>query len=223
MLNSCKPLERSQEGSLWPNVFLRRAWAMRHAQETGSADARGREVGTVPPDPCGGPLLTWFILNFLPLSPFKHFIFWRCWSSLRCVALASCGAQAQLPCGMCGLSSSTRDWTHIPHTGRQILNHWTTREVPSLLSPSQTFLSLLSHLSVNGTATESNWRYDISSMGRRPAIGQHQWGSPKRTGHAGLAQNPTWILKAISHRRKQTVRTGLAFKFFKKLINQPIN
>ena len=144
-------------------------------------------------------------------------------SSLRCVALASCGAQAQLPCGMCGLSSSTRDWTHIPHTGRQILNHWTTREVPSLLSPSQTFLSLLSHLSVNGTATESNWRYDISSMGRRPAIGQHQWGSPKRTGHAGLAQNPTWILKAISHRRKQTVRTGLAFKFFKKLINQPIN
>ena len=58
MLNSCKPLERSQEGSLWPNVLLRRARAMRHAQETGSADARGREVGTVPPDPCGGPLLT---------------------------------------------------------------------------------------------------------------------------------------------------------------------
>ena len=57
MLNSCKPLERSQEVSLWPNVFLR-APAMRHAQETGSAAARGKEVGTVPPDPCGGPLLT---------------------------------------------------------------------------------------------------------------------------------------------------------------------
>ena len=29
-----------------------------------------------------------------------------------------------------GLSSPTRDWTHIHCTGRQILNRWTTREVP---------------------------------------------------------------------------------------------
>ena len=27
-------------------------------------------------------------------------------------------------------SSPTRDKTHIPCTGRQILNHWTPREVP---------------------------------------------------------------------------------------------
>ena len=27
----------------------------------------------------------------------------------------------------------TRDWTHVPHIDRQILNHWTTKEV--LLSP----------------------------------------------------------------------------------------
>ena len=27
-------------------------------------------------------------------------------------------------------SSSTRDQTHIPWIARQILNHWTTREVP---------------------------------------------------------------------------------------------
>ena len=77
------------EGSLWPNVFLRRAWAMRHAQETGSDAARGREVGTVPPDPCGSPLLTWLIFSFLPLSSFKHFtlgIFWLCW-----VFIAVCG------------------------------------------------------------------------------------------------------------------------------------
>ena len=91
------------------------------------------------------------------------------------------------------------------------------------LTPSQTFLSLLSHLFENGTATESNWRYDISCMGRKTAIGQHQWGGPKRTGYSGLAQNPIWIFKAISHRRKQIVRMGLIFKFFKKLINQPIN
>ena len=32
---------------------------------------------------------------------------------------------------MWDLSSLTRDRTHIPSNGRQILNHWTTREVPS--------------------------------------------------------------------------------------------
>ena len=27
------------------------------------------------------------------------------------------------------LSSLTRDQTHVPYTGRQILNHWNTREI----------------------------------------------------------------------------------------------
>ena len=27
-------------------------------------------------------------------------------------------------------SARTRDWTHVPCTGRWILNHWTTREAP---------------------------------------------------------------------------------------------
>ena len=31
---------------------------------------------------------------------------------------------------MWDLSSLTRDQTHIPYIGRQIINHWTTREVP---------------------------------------------------------------------------------------------
>ena len=31
---------------------------------------------------------------------------------------------------MWDLSSPTRDGAHIPCIGRQILNHWTTREVP---------------------------------------------------------------------------------------------
>ena len=31
---------------------------------------------------------------------------------------------------MWDLSSLTRDWTHVPCIARQILNHWTTREVP---------------------------------------------------------------------------------------------
>ena len=33
-------------------------------------------------------------------------------------------------CIMWGLSSLTRDWTHVPCVGRQILIHCTTREVP---------------------------------------------------------------------------------------------
>ena len=33
---------------------------------------------------------------------------------------------------MWDLSSQTRDWTHIPSVGRQMLNHGTTREVPAM-------------------------------------------------------------------------------------------
>ena len=46
--------------------------------------------------------------------------------------LFSCGMWAQLPHGMWDLSSPTRDQIHVPCIGRQILNHWTTREVPPL-------------------------------------------------------------------------------------------
>ena len=35
---------------------------------------------------------------------------------------------------MWDLSSSTRDWTPTPCIGRWSLNHWTEREIPSLLS-----------------------------------------------------------------------------------------
>ena len=44
--------------------------------------------------------------------------------------LSSCGSQAQLPCDMWDLSSPTRDRTCVTCVGRQILCHWTTREVP---------------------------------------------------------------------------------------------
>ena len=40
------------------------------------------------------------------------------------------GTQGYVPHGMWDLSSLTRDRTLIPYTGRRILNHWTTREVP---------------------------------------------------------------------------------------------
>ena len=36
------------------------------------------------------------------------------------------------PQGVWDLGSLTRDWTHTPCIGRQRLNHWITREVPSV-------------------------------------------------------------------------------------------
>ena len=50
-----------------------------------------------------------------------------------CSALASLVAACGLSCpGACGISVPwTRDQTQVPCTGRQIFNHWTTREVPS--------------------------------------------------------------------------------------------
>ena len=49
---------------------------------------------------------------------------------------------AQFPSGLWDLSSPNRDQTHIPCIGRQILNHWTTREVPSM----RTFKKLSSNI-----------------------------------------------------------------------------
>ena len=45
-------------------------------------------------------------------------------------AFSSCGTWTWLPRGMWYLSSSTRDRTCVPCTGRWILNPWTTREGP---------------------------------------------------------------------------------------------
>ena len=45
----------------------------------------------------------------------------------------SLAARASLR-GMWDFSSLTRDLTRVPCTGRQILNHWTTREIPRLIS-----------------------------------------------------------------------------------------
>ena len=36
---------------------------------------------------------------------------------------------------MWDLNSPTSDLAHVPCIGRQILNHWTTREVPKLITP----------------------------------------------------------------------------------------
>ena len=46
-----------------------------------------------------------------------------------CQSFSSCGIRASLPHGMRDFNSLTRDQTHITCIGKQILNHWTTREV----------------------------------------------------------------------------------------------
>ena len=68
---------------------------------------------------------------FIHLLFFKYLFIW-----LRCVSVAvqrrlHCYMRVQLPCSMWDLSSLTRIRTHIPCIGRQVLNHLTTREVPS--------------------------------------------------------------------------------------------
>ena len=40
------------------------------------------------------------------------------------------GKTERLNWGMWDLSSLMRDQTHVPCNGREILNHWATREVP---------------------------------------------------------------------------------------------
>ena len=47
--------------------------------------------------------------------------------TLESTGFSDCGSWAQLPHGMWE-SSQTREQTHVPSTGRQIHNHWTTRE-----------------------------------------------------------------------------------------------
>ena len=42
-------------------------------------------------------------------------------------------ARALLLCGMWDLNSLTKDWTPIPYITGQILNQWTSREVPEMI------------------------------------------------------------------------------------------
>ena len=74
----------------------------------------------------------------------RFVFFWLCWvftggnagSLVMVWALECVGSVAAVhrlswdPHGMWDLSSPTRDQTHVPYTGRQILNPWTTRGFP---------------------------------------------------------------------------------------------
>ena len=63
--------------------------------------------------------------------------------------LSSCGSQAHVPWGLWDLSSLTRDPVCTPCNGRQILNHWTTREILRLhhfMFPPQMFVIQFLHM-----------------------------------------------------------------------------
>ena len=75
--------------------------------------------------------------NAKPKGLFKIYFFWLCWVLVEACGLSSCGVwasvvvvPAQLPHSVWDFSFPTRDWTHVPCIGTQILNHWPTREVP---------------------------------------------------------------------------------------------
>ena len=58
---------------------------------------------------------------------------WGSWT-LEC-GLSSCDTEHQFPCSMWDFPRpGIRDWTRVPCVSRQILNHWTSMEVPNLYS-----------------------------------------------------------------------------------------
>ena len=59
----------------------------------------------------------------------QNLFIWLHWVLVAAHGIFHCGMRAWQACGMWDFSSLTRDWTRTPCIGRQILNHWTTREV----------------------------------------------------------------------------------------------
>ena len=58
------------------------------------------------------------------------------WSSVvAACGLSSCGTWAQLIHGMWDLSFWTKNQICVPYIGRQILNHWTTKQEPQHVLP----------------------------------------------------------------------------------------
>ena len=97
----------------------------------------------------------------LSCSPEVHKLY--SWGAQAPEHTGSVAAARQLSCSECGiwdLSFLIRDQTHIPWIGRQILSHWTTRQVPHWLSlrhSSAVTSSLKLFLTITLPATTKNW------------------------------------------------------------------
>ena len=73
--------------------------------------------------------LFWLLFLFFLFFLFTFLFFYCDWSLLQPSGFLY-STQFYLPWGVWDLSSPTRDWSHVPCIERQLLNHWTTREVP---------------------------------------------------------------------------------------------
>ena len=76
--------------------------------------------------------LCWIFIALYRLFVEAHrlLLFWNTGS--RGHRLSNWGAQTSSPHSMWDLISPTRDSTCVPCIGRQIFNHWTTRQVPGV-------------------------------------------------------------------------------------------
>ena len=88
----------------------------------------------------------------------QHALLWYAGS------VVASGVWAQLPWGIYDLNSLIRDGTCVPYTASQILNHWTTGEVPCL--------TILSDTDSTGLALAgTQFRNNIQEI--LPLISQH--------------------------------------------------
>ena len=112
----------------------------------------------------GNPLWCSFLSFFF--SKLKKSYFWWCWvlaavCRLSLVAVrggySGCGARAS-HCNGCSYCR-TKNQTCVPHTGRQILNHWTTRKAPLsccfVLGSKRARISLIFWESLNSSSLDT--------------------------------------------------------------------
>ena len=104
------------------------SFAVTHSLGFRTLDTHSSYPSVFTPLPLPSPALQW---NHS--LPFKKILIWLHWvlvaacgiadfSLVTARRLSGCSTQALLPRGMWDLSSPTRDWTHVPCTGRWILN-----------------------------------------------------------------------------------------------------
>ena len=115
-----------------------------------------------------------------------------------------------VPLGMWDLNSPTRDLAHVPCIGRQILNHWTTREVPKLITP----LIVYKNLGFPGVSAVKNPLANVGDMGSIPGWGRSPGGGNGNPLQYSCLENPmdrgAWC--ATVHGGHKRVEYNLAIK-----------
>ena len=119
------------------------------------------------------------------VSPGGVFFCCRAWS-LGQVGFSSCSMALE--------SSWAKDWTHVPCIGRQILNHWTTREIQDLFLKSNAPITQRPHIQALWWHRRSQANGDMGSQPSWPSSPLPPHASPPE-GTAG-SHNPPFMAKA---------------------------